>query len=403
VLQLPKNNGSSLFLNCLFIVLISILSACSDEGASSTSPMEFPVVDVIQRDQPVQIEMVGETRGSSDIPIRARVDGFLESMAFVEGSNVKKGDLLYTIDEVPYQTELVKTQGFLAEAKTTLAKAKSDLQRIRPLAEMNAISQMDLDAAVAQYEASLGALQSANAQVKQAKIELSYCRIHSPINGRIGISKVEVGEYVGSGVRSLLNLVSQVDPILVRFSIDEKVYLGFTRKLIALSKERGEKAGERTKTTSSVDLELILADGVTHKYIGHVVTSDATIDSSTGTMTLEASFPNPNRLVLAGQFARIRADIEVYKNALLVPQRSIIERQGEFSVLVVNSQGKVELRKVMVGPKVNKLQIISSGLKEGEKVVLEGIQKLRNGMTIKPKVVSFDESSAVPTSSELAN
>jgi len=265
----------------------------------------------------------------------------------------------------------------LAEAKTALVKAKSDLQRIRPLAEMNAISQMDLDAAVAHHDAAIGSLQAANAQVKQAEIELGYCRIYAPISGRVGISKVEIGEYVGGGGRSLLNLVSQVDPIRVRFSIDEKVYLRFAREFIALSKAKVEKDGERKEAKSAVELQLILADGMVHDYMGHVVSADATIDSSTGTFTMEADFPNPNKLVLSGQYARVRADIDVVK--------------------------EIEERKVVLGRKINKLQVVSNGLKPGEKIVLEGVQKLGNGMTIKPNVVSFDENPAAPASSESVN
>jgi membrane fusion protein (multidrug efflux system) len=383
----------SLRLTAPFLSSLLLLTACSEQKAPVRPPPELPVVEVIQRDQPITLEMVGQTLGSSDIPIRARVDGFLESMHFIEGHNVEKGDLLYTIDETPFETEVVEAQGFLAEAQTSLAQSRSDLDRIRPLAEMNAISQIDLDAAVAKNEAALGALQTANAQVKQAQIVKGYCRIHSPISGRIGISKVEVGEYVGSASNSELNLVSQVDPIRVRFAIDEKSYLKIARKIIAAKKKEGD--GNRAKTSD--DLELILADGSIHEHRGHIVTTNATIDPTTGTFTLEADFSNPERLVLAGQYARIRTDVEVRKGALLVPQRSIVELQGNSSLFVVGAEGKVELRKIEPGPKINKLQIIVSGLKPGEKVLLEGVQKVKNGMTIKPKLSNFDET-ACPSS-----
>lgn len=197
--------------------------------------------------------------------------------------------------------------------------------------------------------------------------------------------------------------MSQVDPIRVRFSIDEKVYLRFARELIALSKAKGEKDGERKDAKSAVELQLILADGMVHDYMGHVVSTDAIIDSSTGTFTMEADFPNPNKLVLSGQYAKVRADIDVVNGALLVPQRSLMERQGGFSVLVVGPEGKIEERKIVLGHKINKLQVVSNGLKPGEKVVLEGVQKLRNGMTIKPNVVTFDENPAAPASSESVN
>ena len=376
----------SLRLSMTSSILLILLSACSEPPPPPRPMQELPVVDVIERDQPINLEMVGATLGSSDIPIRARVNGFLESMDFIEGQRVQKGNLLYTIDDIPYQTRVVEAQGQLAEANTSLVQAQSDLARIKPLAEMNAVSQMDLDAAVAKKEAAIGALQTAEAQVKQAQIEKGYCRIYAPITGLVGLTKVQVGEYVAA-TTGPLNFISQVDPIRVRFSIDEKSYLKFARKIIGSVKNGTDP---RAKIDDGA-LTLILADGSTHDFKGHVVTNNAAIDPSTGTFTLEADFPNPNRLVLAGQYARISTDIDVLSGALLVPQRSIVELQGSFSVFVVNAQGKVELRKVVVGPKINRLQIIKSGLKAGEKVVLEGVQKIRNGMTIKPKPTDFDE------------
>ena len=385
---------------CLLTPLLSflvLLGACSEQEAPPRPPLELPVVDVIQRDQPIEMEMVGQTRGSSDIPIRARVDGFLETMDFAEGRNVKQGDLLYTIDDVPFQTGVVEAQGRLAEAQTGLANAKSDLARIRPLAEINAMSQMDLDGAAARHDAAIGAVQAARAQLDQAKILLGYCRIYSPIDGRIGISKVEVGEYVGGMGSGALNFVSQFNPIRVRFSIDERSYLRFARHMIALrDKERQKKERQKDDAPRErVELELILVDGSVFDHVGHIVTSNAAIDPTTGTFTLEADFPNPDGLVLAGQFARIRTRVEVRQDAILVPQRSITELQGSFSVFVVGAKGEVEQRKVEVGTKIGQLQIITSGLKPGEKVVLEGVQRIRNGMTIKPIPSDFNETQAL--------
>ena len=382
----PMNLGVMVALFSVF----SLLGACSEQQ-EALPPLELPVVEVLQRDQPIEMEMVGQTRGSSDIPIRARVDGFLESMDFAEGRNVKQGDLLYTIDDVPFQTGVVEAQGRLAEAQTGLANAKSDLDRIRPLAEMNAVSQMDLDGAVARHDAAIGAVQAAQAQLDQAKILLGYCRIYSPIDGRIGISKVEVGEYVGGMGSGALNFVSQFNPIRVRFSIDERSYLRLARHLIAI---HAGGRHERGQGRESVELELILADGSVLDHVGHIVTTDAAIDPTTGTFTMEADFPNPDGLVLAGQFARIRTQVEVEKDAILVPQRSISELQGNFSVFVVDPDGVVEQRKVGVGTKIGQLQIITTGLKPGEQVVLEGVSRVRNGMTIRPRLTDFDDTQA---------
>jgi len=392
--RLPERSLNLGVMVALFSVF-SLLGACSEQQ-EAPPPLELPVVEVLQRDQPIEMEMVGQTRGSSDIPIRARVDGFLESMDFAEGRNVKQGDLLYTIDDVPFQTGVVEAQGRLAEAQTGLANAKSDLDRIRPLAEMNAVSQMDLDGAVARHDAAIGAVQAAQAQLDQANILLGYCRIYSPIDGRIGISKVEVGEYVGGMGSGALNFVSQFNPIRVRFSIDERSYLRLARHLIAI---HSGGRHERGQGRESVELELILADGSVLDHVGHIVTTDAAIDPTTGTFTMEADFPNPDGLVLAGQFARIRTQVEVKKNAILVPQRSISELQGNFSVFVVDPDGMVEQRKVEVGTKIGQLQIITTGLKPREQVVLEGVSRVRNGMTIKPRLTDFDDTQAQSSAS----
>ncbi len=313
------------------------VGGCGPPEVSAPPPLEIPVVEVIQRDQPIELEMVGQTLGSLDIPIRARVEGSLESMDFLEGRPVKKGDLLYTIDPRPFESKVVEAKGHLAEARTGLVKAKSDLDRIRPLAEMHAVAERDLDAAVAQYEAAIGARQAARAQVEQAEIELGYTRIHSPIDGRIGLSAAKVGEFVGRSPNPVvLNLVSQTDPIRVRFAIDERRYLQFARRLIEL-----QSAPLEQQQRPGAGLELILADGTLHEHQGRPVATDAAVNPETGTFTIEADFPNPDNLVLAGQFARIRAVVETRKQALLVPQRSITELQGNFRVFVVAEDGSV--------------------------------------------------------------
>jgi membrane fusion protein (multidrug efflux system) len=349
--------------------------------------MEIAVVEVIQRDQPIVLDMVGETRGSADIPIRARVDGVLLGMHFTEGRKLAEGDLLYTIDPVPFQSKVVEAEGHLAESRTRLAKAKSDLARIRPLAEMKAVSQQDLDGAVAQYEAALGSVQAAEARLEQAQIELGYTIIHSPIEGRIGISAAKVGEYVGRSPNPVvLNFVSRTDPIRVRFSIDERRYLQIARRLRGI--ENQPPSGERRP-----GLELILADDTVHPERGRIVAADAAVNPETGTFTLEADFQNPEELVLAGQFARVRAVVNTIVGALLVPQRSLSELQGLFRVYVVGEDGKVELRPVDLGPKVDQLQVVQ-GMKPGERVAVE-IMRLRPDLIVTPRLVQLDESGAV--------
>jgi membrane fusion protein (multidrug efflux system) len=369
---------------------LSGLVACHSEAPPLPPPPEIAVVQVLQRDQPIQMDMVGETRGSSDIPVRARVEGVLEEMRFQEGGRVEAGQLLYVIESEPFDSEVVEAQGAKAEVDTEVARAKADLDRIKPLAEMKAVSQSDLDGAVAQYEAALGALQSANARVHQARIRQGYTRIHAPIAGRIGISAAQVGEFVGKPPNPVvLNYVSQTDPIRVRFSIDERTYLTLARKI----READASTGEDERTAQ--EFTLTLADGTVHAFPGHLVAASASIDPKTGTFTLEADFPNPERLVLAGQFARVRVVAETLADALLVPSRSVSELQGNFRVYVVNDKGIVDLRSVEPGPMIGDLQIIRSGVAAGEHIAIE-IMKLRPGMTVQPKLVTLNADGSLP-------
>jgi len=378
-----RSLGLRLLVCALPIALV--IPGCGESEPPAPPPLEIPVVEVIQRDQPIHIEMVGQTAGSVDIPIRARVEGFLVGMHFQGGQSVEKGQLLYTIEARPYESKVVEAQGRLAQARTAVAKAKADLDRIKPLAEMKAVSQQDLDSAVAQYRAARGALQASEAQLEQAEIELSYTQILSPIDGRIGISEAKVGEFVGQTPNPvILNFVSQTDPIRVRFAIDERRYLKFART--ALKEFRSDAEGQEA------DLELILADGTVHEHRGGIITTDAAVNPTTGTFTIEADFPNPGNLVLAGQFGRVRGVAETREQALLVPQRSVTELQGSFQLFVVAADGSVELRTVEPGPKIDQLQIVESGLEPGERIALEGLQRLKDGMTVTPQLVELDES-----------
>ncbi len=355
------------------------LVACNQAEPPAPPPLQVPLLQVQPRNIPIYLEMVGQTRGSVSIPIRARVDGVLEEMHFLEGRSVEKDQLLYVIDPSPYQARVVEAQGRLASARTNMAKARSDLERIKPLAEIDAVSKQDLDAAVAQYKAAKGAVQAAEAQLEQAKIQLGYTRIHAPVAGLIGITKAKVGEYVGREPNPVvLNNLSQTDPIRVRFSINEREYLRFSREFAA---EMRDMEGERE---GAAELQLILADGTIHEQRGKVVNFDAAVDPATGTLTLEADFPNPDRLVLPGQFARVRGMIEERKAALAVPQKAVMETQGLFQLAVVADDGTVELRRVEMGPRVDNEWIVESGLQAGERIALEGLQRLRSGMKVIP-------------------
>lgn len=364
----------------IIAALIFGVTGCEKAPPPAPPPLQVAVVSVEPRDIPIYLEMVGQTQGAVDIPIRARVDGVVEEMHFLEGRPVKKGQLLYVIDSSPFQARVVEAEGRLAQAQTNLAKTRSDLDRIRPLAEIDAVSKQDLDAAVAQYEAAQGALQASQAQVEQARIELGYTRIKAPVSGLIGITQAKVGEYVGRSPNPVvLNFVSQIDPIRVRFAINEREYLQFRRKVSAGL--QGGDEGQRGRD----DLQMILADGSVHAHRGRVVTVDAAVDPTTGTLALEAEFPNPERLVLPGQFARVRGVMEERKGAVVVPQRAVIETQGLYQLAVVDSTGTVELRRVEMGPRVESGWIVESGLNVGERIAVEGLQRLRSGTKVVPQ------------------
>ena len=364
----------------VIIAAAAFITACGKPEPPSMPPMSVAVLKVQPRDIPIYLDMIGQTFGSVDIPIRARVDGVLEEIHFLEGRDVTKDQLLYVIDPTPFRAKVVEAEGRLAEAETRLAKAASDLERIRPLAEMDAVSKQDLDGAVAQFEAAEGSLQAARAQVEQAEIQLGYTRITAPVSGLIGITQAKVGEYVGRSPNPVvLNVVSQTDPIRVRFSINEREYLRFRR-------EFGDKLrGAETDTPRANGLQLILSDGSIHEHRGHIVSFDAAIDATTGTLTLEADFPNPERIVLPGQFARVRGVLEQRTGALAVPQRAVMETQGIFQLAVVGDDGTVDLRQVQMGPRVGDQWIVESGLEPGERVALEGLQRIRPGVKVVPK------------------
>jgi len=258
---------------------------------------------------------------------------------------------------------------------------------------MKAVSQQDLDASIAQRDAALGSLQAAEALLELANIELGYADIHAPINGIIGITQAQVGEFVGAPPNPVvLNYVSLTDPIRVRFSINERDYLRFSR---AMLKRRGQD--ERSyEGTDRVGIELILADGSIHDHVGRIVGADASINSQTGTFTLEADFANPDQIVIAGQFARARMAIDNLPDALLVPQRAVSELQGRFRVFVVAEDGSVALREVALGPQVGRMTVVESGLNAGEQVAIEGLLSLKDGAKITPRLVEFDQ--AMPAS-----
>ncbi len=365
----------------LIACLTSLLFACSGEKKTPAPPPP-PDVSVIKtkaEEIPLFQEFVGQTAGLKDIAIRARLEGFLEGIHFQEGSNVDKGALLYTLESQPFEEKVATRMSQVAEVKTNLAKTKGDLDRIKPLAAINAVSQSDLDAAVAAYEANLSSLDAANATLRSAQIELSYAKIYSPIDGIIGRTKAKVGDFVGKDPNPvILNTVSQIDTILVNFFITETQYLNLARYIAKNNAEQPEDAED--------NLELILINGEVYDHKGRPDFIDREVDTTTGSMLVQASFPNPEKLLRPGLFAMVKIKVEDVKDAILIPQRCVIELQGLFNVFVVDENNKVETREITVGPKVDSRWLISEGLKPGEKVIFEGLQKVKDGITVNPTI-----------------
>jgi membrane fusion protein (multidrug efflux system) len=373
----------------LFMAALA-LTGCGgqDDSAGKAPLLPVEVVTAERQDVALSIDLVGTTRGTQDVPIRARVEGFLDSMDFREGGFVKKGDLLYTIDPQPFKAKVVEARSKVAAAETMLVKADADLRRIRPLAEMKAVSEQDLDSAVAQEAASRAGVQAAEAVLDLANIELSYTRIIAPIDGLIGLSKAKPGEFVGRAPNPVvLNTLSDINPIRVRFSISEREYLILARNF---AEEEGWDA-ERVRTEGSgMEMILLLADGTEHPHKGQVVAQAQSIDPETGTYSVEALFPNPRRVVLPGQFARVRAPYETLEDTVVVPYRAIVEIQGRFRVYVVGAGNEVEVREIILGPSKGNDVVIESGLEGGESVIVEGLQRVRPGMVVAPTEAAPD-------------
>jgi len=369
----------------LFLFVAMLFTACKEEQ-KQMPPTQVTVVNVIQQDVPLKHEFIGQTYGIFDIPIRARVQGFLEGIHFQAGSRVKKGDHLYTIDEQPYKAQVAARLSEIAEAKTGLVKAENDLKRYKPLAEANAVSQSDLDNAIAQYEAAKAHVAAAEANYELAEIELGYCKIYSPINGFIGKTEAKVGEFVGQNPNPvILNTVSDVSSVNVEFFLPEAQYLALAREIIGLSAE-GENPN---KTDEKSYLELILSDGSIFDQKGEFVFIDREVNPSTGSLLVQSRFPNPNSLIRPGQYGRVRVHIDDLKNALLVPQACVTELQGQYSVSVVSDSSTIKTVQITPGPKYNDLWVIKDGLQPNDKVVFEGIQKVRNGMKVVAKEVEY--------------
>ena len=371
LLQILKIKNSLLAPMLLLCLPITLIAACSGQQKAAPPAPAILTADVFKKDVSVYSEWVGTTDGLVNATIRAQVTGYLIKQTYMEGAVVKKGDVLFEIDPRPLKAALEEAQGVLARQEARLVTAKADRGRIVPLADVNAVSKKDRDAAVGAELSAQADVLAARAAVDKARVDLGFTKIISPIDGIAGIAKAQIGDLVGTTQGQELTMVSTVDPIKVYISASEQEYLKFMQ----------EFSGRRQE----IPLDLFLADGSLYGHKGAFSFADRQVGIRTGTITVAALFPNPGNMLRPGQFARVRAALTVKKDALLVPQRAVTELQGGYQVAVVDKDDVVHIRPVKAGVRSGELWSIDEGLSSGERVVAEGIQKVKEAMKVSPK------------------
>ncbi len=362
----------------LAVALVAAIGCGKKEEPKAPPVPEVTITDVVQRDVAVGGELTATLRGYEDIEIRARVEGYLKSVDYKEGTEVKKGQLLFTIDDQPYRAKLAEARGELARAQSSLAKAEMDVKRFRPLAEQRAISQAELDNAVAAERSARAQVDAQKANLEKASLDLGYCRLAAPVDGLAGQAQRKVGDLVGKGEPTLLTTVSSIDPIRVSVNIPEALYLKYASKLPS-----GDTTIPAAPTEKRPGAELVLSDGSVYPERGYIVLVDRAVDPQTGTLRADLAFKNPKKFLRPGLYGKVKYAAERRAGALLVPQRAVQEIQGQYSVVVVDAESKCQARTVKVGPRIGSLWVLEDGVKPGEKVIVEGAAKVRDGMVVK--------------------
>lgn len=340
---------------------------------------QLPVVEVAgvtKRNLPEQQEWVGTTYGFIDATIRAQVQGYLTRQNYKEGDFVRKGQTLFEIDSTSYEAALSQAEAELARMQAQYTNAKANLDRIGPLAEQKAVSQKDLDDAIGAERAALASVSAARAAVRTARLNLGFTRIISPISGIAGIAQAQIGDLVGPNQSGQLTAVSTVNPIKVYYTVSEQFYIAYIKRF---KTEQASRADEKNFRHT-----LILADGSQFPFPGKLYAIDREVDARTGTIRMAAVFPNPGNVLRPGQFVRVRVTTGTKKDALLVPQRAIMELQGSFEAAVVKPDSTVEIRFVKTGRREGGRWIVDSGLTEADRVVVEGVQKAVQGIRVSP-------------------
>src|SRR5882672_11495053 len=362
------------------VLAVSLLAAfgwaCSAGKAAPLPPAAtVAVVDVVKQDVPLRTEWVTTLDGYVNARIRPQVSGYLVKQNYLEGSYVKKDDVLFEIDPRPFQAAHDQARGQLAQAVAQLGRATRDVERDIPLAEARAIPRSQLDTDTQVKLAAAASVDSAKAAVKTAQLNLGFTKVRSLTDGIAGIAQGQLGDLVGPA--TLLTSVSRLDPIKAYVAISEREYLQFVGGLDGTAAARPFPNGD-------TPLELLLQDGSVYPHPGKFVLADRQVDPATGTIRIAAAFSNPANILRPGQFGRVRATIAMKQGALLVPQRAVTELQGSYQIAVVGKDDKVAIRPVKVGARVGRMWIIEDGVAAGEKVVAEGIQKVRDGVPVTP-------------------
>lgn len=364
-------NAWTLLAVCLWA---SIFCGCEKKNVKPPPPPEVQVITVTPTNVPVFQEWIGTLDGFINAQIRAQVTGYLLGQNYLEGSQVKKGDLLFQIDPRPFQAALEQAEAKLAQDRAQLDKTRLDIKRYTPLAKEQAISQEQLDDATQANLAAEGQVKADEAAVHTAQLNLGFTRITSPIDGLAGVALGQIGDLVGQS-GAVLTTVSTINPIKVYFQASEQSYLTFWRRFVAGSKN---SAGE-------LPLELILSQDSVYPETGRFYLADRQINPTTGTLQVAGLFSNADYILRPGQYGRVRAQTQTKTNALVVPQRAVTQLQGAYQVCIVNDQNKAHIQSVKVGEQTGSYWVIESGLKPGDKVVVEGLQKAKEGTVVNPK------------------